>query len=546
MINANPIPQTQGTTFAAQPQVQASPNTAKPSIWSSINFRRINELVLRFTAFIGPTNTTVAAPAPGNQGPAQIAVVSSPSAITAQVGASIGPEDSPVSIKQLPNGGQQEVVDNSLTPNTVQIQPTPLPYGPIVAAARMESQDKTQLSQSLLGDQTAQTQVLDQNPLPGSSLSTQPQSAVNPPSTPNAQTQAVNSPLVPANAGSPVLAPMNNNFANPIPATPNAVTPNPGLIPAPTPTVTGAPVTPGTPVVVVPQAVPLENAVQPTPVIPANQNLNPVNQAASPGLSAPPVSLAQNLSGSVAVVNLFNEGMAQNQANSTQTPLAANPVQPAGTVSSITPQAVSAVTAMAESGKLNSPALQDKNSAADQLSAQNPAINTSGMFYMLGKNGEVQVINPAGNQIPLNATDLINQISGQVTNRAGELKAVSSINFQLQPENLGRMTIQVSLVDQTVTARILVTNSDVREVLQQHMVDLKTSLNQAGLQIDQLQVQVQGGGAGLLAQYYQYQQEGYGNSSTSYGAGVSQEITGGNEAVSGPLSTRNNLVNFLA
>jgi flagellar hook-length control protein FliK len=108
------------------------------------------------------------------------------------------------------------------------------------------------------------------------------------------------------------------------------------------------------------------------------------------------------------------------------------------------------------------------------------------------------------------------------------------------------MTIQVSLVDQTVTARILVTNSDVREVLQQHMVDLKTSLNQAGLQIDQLQVQVQGGGAGLLAQYYQYQQEGYGNSSTSFGAGVSQESTSGNEAVSGPLSTRNNLVNFLA
>jgi flagellar hook-length control protein FliK len=299
--------------------------------------------------------------------------------------------------------------------------------------------------------------------------------------------------------------------------------------------------------VVVPQAVPLENAVQPIPVIPANQNLNPVNQAANPGQSAPPVSLAQNLSGSVAVVNLFNEGMAQNQANSTQTPLTANPVQPSGTVSSITPEAVSAVTAMGESAKLNSPSLQDKNSVADQISSQNPpAFTPAGLVYTLGKSGEVQAINQAGNTIPINSQDLINQISGQVTNRAGELKAISSINFQLQPENLGRMNIQVSLVDQTVTARILVTNPDVREVLQQHMVDLKTSLNQAGLHIDQLQVQVQGGGASLLAQYYQYQQEGYGNSTPSYGSDVTQEVVSGNEAVSGPLSTRNNLVNILA
>jgi len=68
-------------------------------------------------------------------------------------------------------------------------------------------------------------------------------------------------------------------------------------------------------------------------------------------------------------------------------------------------------------------------------------------------------------------------------------------------------------VDQLVTAKILVTHADVREALQNNLVELKTSLYQAGLQIDQLQVQVQGGGAGLLAQYYQFQQEGNGQTS---------------------------------
>jgi flagellar hook-length control protein FliK len=78
----------------------------------------------------------------------------------------------------------------------------------------------------------------------------------------------------------------------------------------------------------------------------------------------------------------------------------------------------------------------------------------------------------------------------------------------LVPEGLGKVTVQVALIDQAVSARIVVSNPEVREILQHHMVDLKSALSQAGLQIDQLQVQVQGGGASLLAQYYQYQQEG--------------------------------------
>jgi flagellar hook-length control protein FliK len=115
---------------------------------------------------------------------------------------------------------------------------------------------------------------------------------------------------------------------------------------------------------------------------------------------------------------------------------------------------------------------------------------------------------------PSNQPDsLVQQIVNQVSVEISRAHSVSHLSFQLVPENLGKVMIQVALVDQLVTAKILVANSEVREVLQKNLVELKTSLYQAGLQIDQLQVQVQGGGAGLLAQYYQYQQENADSSS---------------------------------
>jgi len=122
------------------------------------------------------------------------------------------------------------------------------------------------------------------------------------------------------------------------------------------------------------------------------------------------------------------------------------------------------------------------------------------------------------------ATNIIQQITHQVTVENVRAHTVSRLSFQLVPENLGKVTIQVGLVDQTVTAKLVVASPEVREVLQNHLVELKTSLYQAGLQIDQLQVQVQGGGAGLLSQYFQYQQEGYGTgSSTAANPNVKRE-----------------------
>ncbi len=110
---------------------------------------------------------------------------------------------------------------------------------------------------------------------------------------------------------------------------------------------------------------------------------------------------------------------------------------------------------------------------------------------------------------PVDPAQVIQQVAKEVSLQMLRSSTVTRLSFQLVPENMGRVTVQVALVDQTVTARILVTNAEVREVLSGHMIELRTALNQAGLQIDQLQVHVQGGGGNLLGQYYQYQQEGF-------------------------------------
>jgi hypothetical protein len=537
IVAQNSLPLSVSNLPADQGQATANPVSSgnAKSFWSSVNFNKINDLILRFTAFIGQPTSTQAVTTP--QGPAQIAVANSPSAITAQVGASVGPQASPVALSQLPDGDQQETVNNILTPGTVQLQPTLPPHASVNVLSQGETQDQTLLSQSQSENQGASTQVQSQSQASSTSVPVQTQTNIN--------TQ--NTSLNPTGFNFTTLPVNNNQVSTPFTPTTNTITPSVGINPSTPTTPSGTAALPGTQVVTPSQQIISQaNLAQ---VVQANavaQSQNTLNQAANPGISTPPVSLAQNLAGSVAAVNVFNEGMAQNQSNPTQTPLVANPVQPSETVPSITPQAVTAVSTLGETEKVQSVSLQDKNSFADQLSTQNPTNpSASGVFYTLGKNGEVQAVNPAGNQIPVNAQDLISQISNQVSTKSGELKSVSTINFQLVPENLGRMTIQVSLVDQSVSARILVTNPDVKDALQQHLVDLKTSLNQAGLQIDQLQVQVQGGGASLLSQYYQFQQEGYGSSLPTFGSTEMGNL-GENEAVSGPLSVRKSLVNLLA
>lgn len=369
------------------------------------------------------------------------------------------------------------------------------------------------------------------------------QAAGNPP--PTNQASVLNNMVETA----PAIGNININLASlsAINTSNTAVTANPGP----------APVTAPNTVVPLPQPVTLPvganpSTTQATPpgvtpgLAPAllNQTISPPATSQAPTLPATAV-VGEGVKAEIPATTVPRN---ENFAN----PSAVANAQPLASVIPISPEAVapadSVLSSAAGLGTLN---VLDKN--APNNSAILEANTLLGLSSVANQSSGTHTTSPAAiSTAPgfnFDTVSLLGQISQQIAAQTTGARAVSRLNFQLIPESLGRVTVQIALVDQSVSARILVTNPEVREALQTHMVDLKSALNQAGLQIDQLQVQVQGGGGGnLLAQYYQYQQEGFG-----YRTPVSPLLNGTEVAQNpeniggaGVLSSRMSLVDVLA
>ncbi len=244
---------------------------------------------------------------------------------------------------------------------------------------------------------------------------------------------------------------------------------------------------------------------------------------------------------------------AGNNNNNVQT--AVNNSQPVSTIKSLSAEAVSPVvsvspidsnfnvSSVAGSNSPNNSTILEENALLGATTLASNQTHGSTAFSL-----SATPPSNAGSTGSIDSAQILNQIMQQVAAQTADAKTISRLNFQLIPESLGKVTVQIALVDQSVSARIIVSNPDIREVLQTHLVDLKSALSQAGLQIDQLQVQVQGGGGNLLAQYFQYQQEGSGYRLPA--SWISDNGTGqqNNENASdlALFSTRTSLVNVLA
>jgi flagellar hook-length control protein FliK len=298
-----------------------------------------------------------------------------------------------------------------------------------------------------------------------------------------------------------------------------------------------------------------------TTPLPTNQNnyttpqaivLGAFNQTANPApTSQTPVVPSLALAGEAVKAQLPVQ-TGTNNFNNAQG--AANGSQPASTIKPASPEAVSPVVSVSAVD----PTLSVSDVSGKNAPNNSTVLEANALLSAVGFAGDKThgvaafslTSNPSVNAGPTGSIDsaqILNQISQQVAAQTADAKTISRLNFQLVPESLGKVTVQIALVDQSVSARIIVTNPDIREVLQSHMVDLKTALNQAGLQIDQLQVQVQGGGGNLLAQYYQYQQEGSGyRLPASLMAGNSGLENTENTVNLAPLSVKTSLVNVLA
>ncbi len=90
--------------------------------------------------------------------------------------------------------------------------------------------------------------------------------------------------------------------------------------------------------------------------------------------------------------------------------------------------------------------------------------------------------------ISTDTAELINQIVDNI--KLGLSQETTSIEMQLNPENLGKVYVHLSSKEGTVNAQFTATNEVVKEALEAQLVTLRENLNQAGVKVDAVEVTV--------------------------------------------------------
>lgn len=105
-------------------------------------------------------------------------------------------------------------------------------------------------------------------------------------------------------------------------------------------------------------------------------------------------------------------------------------------------------------------------------------------------NAETAAVNTAG-AVPntaVNVADIIQQVS-EFT-RIMYRGEVTSMEMQLNPENLGKVYVQVSSKEGVITANIAAQNETVKEALESQVAVLKENMNQQGLKVEAVEVTI--------------------------------------------------------
>lgn len=88
----------------------------------------------------------------------------------------------------------------------------------------------------------------------------------------------------------------------------------------------------------------------------------------------------------------------------------------------------------------------------------------------------------------VDAMDLVRQVAEQA--KVTISSEVTTMEMQLNPENLGRIYLQVSAKEGSVNAQIAAQNEAVKEALEMQLAALREQLNQAGIKVDEIEVTV--------------------------------------------------------
>lgn len=103
-------------------------------------------------------------------------------------------------------------------------------------------------------------------------------------------------------------------------------------------------------------------------------------------------------------------------------------------------------------------------------------------------NGQTVEVVQTVTQSQIDVENILRQIS-QMT-RISVTQAQSSIEMQLNPENLGKVYLQVVSKEGSITAQIAAQNAAVKEVLESQIAVLKENMNQQGMKVEAIEVTI--------------------------------------------------------
>lgn len=126
----------------------------------------------------------------------------------------------------------------------------------------------------------------------------------------------------------------------------------------------------------------------------------------------------------------------------------------------------------------------------------NETIDNDFHEYVLGQGKQENIVNTNLENVTLlnekpkiDVESIVKQIQNQIKVTAN--MDTTKLEFQLNPEHLGKLTIQIASKEGTVTAQIAAQNLAVKEVIESQIVQLRENMNNQGLKVDAVEVTVE-------------------------------------------------------
>ena len=91
-------------------------------------------------------------------------------------------------------------------------------------------------------------------------------------------------------------------------------------------------------------------------------------------------------------------------------------------------------------------------------------------------------------QQKVNADEIIKQVQAKLNVRAAGNDNYSEIRFRLNPDNLGEVSMKITMENNSLTARMRVENESVKEVFEANFAELKKALDVQGVKVEKIEV----------------------------------------------------------